>query len=36
MTNVFPKNQNTPNHGIESVIPKGDNQAPKNIVVAIA
>lgn len=29
-------NQNTPIQGIDSVIPKGDNHAPKNIVVAMA
>jgi hypothetical protein len=32
---VFPKNQNTPNQGIDSVIPKGESHAPKNMVVAI-
>ena len=33
---VFAKNQKTPNQGIDSVIPKGDNQPPKNTVAAIA
>ena len=35
-TIALAKNQNTPSQGIESVMPKGDNHAPKNTVVAIA
>ena len=35
MTNVLAKNQNIPNNGMDSVIPNGDNQAPKNTVVAM-
>ena len=33
---AFNINQNTPSHGHASVIPKGDNHAPKNTVVAMA
>ena len=33
---VFPKNQKIPKIGIDSVIPKGDNQPPKNTVAATA
>ena len=34
--NVFPKNQKTPNNGIDSVMPNGDNHPPKKTVAAIA